>query len=258
MKQTFSILIALLLTAPQLWAFDENDIPPPPMPEYMKASGYKSAQSDLDNDQAETFNNEPIEDIKNEFLQAAQEEDASAEELTNEESNTMTADHSVDDSTPMVEEDPVKKEDLQQVNAMEVAEPEFKQAEIVDPNIEQSKDEYLQVNAEEEPVPENIEEDEVPLDQLASVEENLEQSEQESELNMASQDRKIANHSSFKAGMYKFKKECIMHSEASSMSSNEGVIRPGRKLWIDAHSPKWHKAYKKSGTVYISADCLQK
>ena len=60
----------------------------------------------------------------------------------------------------------------------------------------------------------------------------------------------------FKSGMYKFSEKCTMYKEPRALSEEAGSIRPGRKLWIDAHNDGWHKAYKKSGTVYISADCL--
>lgn len=61
----------------------------------------------------------------------------------------------------------------------------------------------------------------------------------------------------FKPGMHQFSKKCTMRDKPSELGEAQGAIRPGRKLWIDAHNQKWHKAYKKSGAVYISADCLK-
>ncbi len=68
--------------------------------------------------------------------------------------------------------------------------------------------------------------------------------------------RKVAT-SVFKSGMHKFTSDCTMRAKPSAESAPKGSIGKGRKLWIDPHNEDWHKAYKKSGTVYIPANCLK-
>ncbi|MCJ8276314.1 MAG: hypothetical protein MJK18_05710 [Bdellovibrionales bacterium] len=60
----------------------------------------------------------------------------------------------------------------------------------------------------------------------------------------------------FKSGMHKFKKKCTMFTQPNKTSSPNGVVKAGRKLWVDGHNANWRKAYKKSGTVYIHKSCL--
>lgn len=255
MKHYIAILLITILVAPMTWAFDEKDIPPPPMPDYMKNSEYDAPQAK--SDQSEDFNNEPIEDIKQEFLQAGQE-DLEAQEISNasepvEGPMESGVDEEPEEETRMVLEDPVEPEPIPEVNPVEVSTPEFQQAEINDPDQEEVRQEYLQSEA-----PETQEVQEEGYQQeLAGVEQSLEEAEQEAEVTMEKPGREISSTKPFKAGMYKFAKECKMYSEASSMSSEEGVIRSGRKLWIDAHTSTWHKAYKKNGTVFIPANCLK-
>lgn len=60
----------------------------------------------------------------------------------------------------------------------------------------------------------------------------------------------------FNGGMHSFKKDCTMYSKPNTSSSSAGSVSKGKKLWIDPHNNEWHKAYKKSGTVYIHNSCI--
>lgn len=61
-----------------------------------------------------------------------------------------------------------------------------------------------------------------------------------------------------KNGFYTFKNSCTMKAEADSASSDVGQVNAGKKLWLDHHDSQWFKVYKKSGTAYISANCINK
>ncbi len=266
MKWFLKILIIQFLVFPTAWGIDEKDIPPPPMPDYMKDKGYQPAEASERSPSSTQGEQEdvPYEDVKREFLQAG-DEDLETPEVTAvddvqtgdiEEGAAEPAVH----SPKMVLEDPVEEEKVDPVNAVEESVPEFEQAEISDPQTEQVRDEYLQSGKQElqEEVQEyQPEEDDAPSE-LASVEQKLEQAEEQAEQSLEQKDRDVSGLKPFKAGMYKFTKECTMYQEDSSFSDKAGVISAGRKLWIDPHSTNWRKAYKKSGEVYISADCLTK
>ena len=143
---------------------------------------------------------------------------------------------------------------MEEVSAVDESEKEFEQAAMpaVEPVAEQPIEETPNPNP---PVEEPAVAEEPAAEKLAEVEENLEASEQEAEERLNT-GRVPSSKKKFKSGMYKFEEKCAMHAEPSSMSDKAGSIRAGRKLWIDPHNDSWHKAYKKSGTVYISADCL--
>jgi hypothetical protein len=40
-------------------------------------------------------------------------------------------------------------------------------------------------------------------------------------------------------------------------SKSVGNVAKGKKLWLESHNAQWFKAYKKSGTAYVSADCIK-
>ena len=60
-----------------------------------------------------------------------------------------------------------------------------------------------------------------------------------------------------KNGYFVFANACDMKSSPSSESKSVGNVAKGKKLWLDAHNTQWFKAYKKSGTAYIPADCVK-
>lgn len=273
-------------------AQDEDDIPPPPMPDYMQEAGYETPNgfdreepapeaetadvSEREPASAEPLNNlgdQTPEDIKNEFLQAGDELEDDIQETAMpavepvDESDIAEGDaESISDQPEVIIEDVVQEDMPVEETPVEVADQEFQQAEIQDPNAPAIKEAYVNPDQsvseapvaavapqEAEAVAEPVVEE--PLDKLADVEEKLEQREIEQEEALAGV-RAPANKKKFKSGMYKFKEECTMRAEPRSLSDEAGTIRAGRKLWIDPHNSGWHKAYKKSGTVYISADCL--
>jgi len=61
----------------------------------------------------------------------------------------------------------------------------------------------------------------------------------------------------FKSGLHTFSQTCSMKSKPSDSGADEGTVQAGKKLWLDAHNGEWLKAYKKSGPVYVSADCIK-
>lgn len=264
MKWFLKILIAQCLVLPSAWGFDEKDIPPPPMPDYMQKKDFEAAAAAPTRSTAsETKEQEdvPYEDVKREFLQAG--EDDTETSAISAVDDVQTGDIEEDRAEPLVQSPQMVVEDSEDpevdpVNAVEESVPEFEQAEINDPQAEQVRDEYLQSGKEElqEEVEEYKPDEGKPSEELASVEQKLEQAERQAEESLANKERDVSGLTPFKAGMYKFSKECTMYQEDSSFSDKAGVISAGRKLWIDPHSTNWHKAYKKSGAVYISADCL--
>jgi uncharacterized protein YgiM (DUF1202 family) len=60
----------------------------------------------------------------------------------------------------------------------------------------------------------------------------------------------------FKNGMYRTKRDCNMREEADPSSGKAGVVKKGKKLWMEAHNDGWVKVFKKSGAVYLSRSCL--
>lgn len=68
--------------------------------------------------------------------------------------------------------------------------------------------------------------------------------------------RQSASSGSFKGGFHRFSSKCQMKKRPSDSSSNAGTIRANKRLWVDPHNGNWRKVYKKSGPVYVSADCL--
>ncbi len=63
--------------------------------------------------------------------------------------------------------------------------------------------------------------------------------------------------SAAKNGYFVFASACDMKSSPSADSKSVGNVSKGKKLWLDSHNASWFKAYKKSGTAYISADCVK-
>jgi hypothetical protein len=62
--------------------------------------------------------------------------------------------------------------------------------------------------------------------------------------------------SAAKNGYFVFANACDMKSSPASGSKSVGNVAKGKKLWLDVHNGQWFKAYKKSGTAYISANCV--
>ncbi len=60
-----------------------------------------------------------------------------------------------------------------------------------------------------------------------------------------------------KNGYFVFANACDMKSSPTSGSKSVGNVAKGKKLWLDSHNSEWFKAYKKSGTAYIAADCVK-
>lgn len=273
--KTINLFILLLFFASTAFAMDEADIPPPPMPEYMKKHQVKMETQDTSfkggdleetsDEVAETSDeemdrevaSEPAvnlggqseEDIKHEFLQAGEEnedvpEDMAVQEVQEGSIEEAAEKEMAEKPIPDLYEEPTGKVPAEEVSEVQESEKEFEQAAM-----------------EKTPMPPPVEVVDQPnptepaADKLAEVEQTLEAAEVEAEARLDN-GRKPSSKKKFKAGMYKFDDKCVMHKEPSSMSDTAGSIRAGRKLWIDPHNESWHKAYKKSGTVYISADCI--
>ncbi len=63
--------------------------------------------------------------------------------------------------------------------------------------------------------------------------------------------------STLKNGFFVFAESCDMKSSPKSGSKSVGNVSKGKKLWLDVHNSSWLKAYKKSGTAYVSSDCVK-
>ncbi len=63
--------------------------------------------------------------------------------------------------------------------------------------------------------------------------------------------------SAAKNGYFVFANACDMKSSPSSESKSVGNVAKGKKLWLDSHNDQWFKAYKKSGTAYVPANCIK-
>jgi hypothetical protein len=63
--------------------------------------------------------------------------------------------------------------------------------------------------------------------------------------------------SAAKNGYFVFASACDMKSSPSSDSKSVGNVAKGKKLWLDSHNDQWFKAYKKSGTAYVPANCIK-
>lgn len=223
MKVSLTLIIFCLSSFSWAQTMDEADIPPPPMPDYMVESGYevreqkreisseKSSNQETQREvsqNADDFNVESAEDIKQEFLKAGEGD------------------------TKVAENPPV-----QQVIGGDIKDPAdgpvIESAEMI------VEDSSKMAHAEK----------------LTGVEETIEDAESDTEQTLESS-RLPSNQKKFKAGLHTFKKNCPMHVEPRSTSDELGSVSAGRKLWIDPHNDRWHKAYKKSSTVYIPAECL--
>lgn len=303
MRTTIKFLLLTGLLHFTTWAHGDEDIPPPPMPEYMKKyqgeheqpttanSKLQYQQSPEPKEKAGKFLNkkqandtvvyrkpEPEEsiedrapqnddsatgeDIRHQYLEdVGLESDDHGDEpresaTTDQPATEYEPINEMESAKPLVEkptmmvEDAPGPEPVAEVDEEEVVVPEFEDAGVVTNEEEDARRQYLQDTGSE--IQQEVAED--ASEKLQEVEQNLEEAEGMAEQKLAGVTKNSGK--SFKGGMYKFKKDCTMHSEPRSLSENRGVIKKGRKLWIDAHNSGWRKAYKKEGTVYISADCL--
>ncbi len=255
MNKISLLFLVFSMLSVSTFAMDEADVPPPPMPDYMKN---KEVDRNTASMPAESFNDQSAESVKEEFLQAGEEdlevaEDEPVATEVVEGPISDVADQNPESSAPKVYEDPAEPAPLEEVSEVEEAEPEFENANITPSQEEKVKNDFQtdvgNEVAEPEPAATNPEE-------LAEVEKTLEKAEQEAEA-IAEGVRKPSARRPFKAGLYTFSEKCTMYKQPRSLSEEAGSIPAGRKLWIDPHNDGWLKAYKKSGTVYISSDCLQ-
>jgi hypothetical protein len=249
-------ILLLLILGTFSWAQNSSDVPPPPMPDYMKKHNFKSppppppktklqSPAMVQPEKKETkkvtkFLNESKpqpkifqktssikEDVDKTLIENQEDDEASLEPETE-----ITEAPKYDDSENETNE--VMEQTLERVNSKYLQDTENENtAELQEANGKNS----AQAN-----------------EKLAEVEDMLESQEQDHEKLL--NNRIVAGTQKFKAGMYKFNSDCSMHVDASSISDKAGKIKAGQKLWIDSHDTNWHKVYKKSGAVYISADCL--
>lgn len=63
--------------------------------------------------------------------------------------------------------------------------------------------------------------------------------------------------SALKNGFFVFADNCDMKASPKNSSKSVGNVSKGKKLWLDVHNSSWLKAYKKSGTVFVSSDCVK-
>ena len=63
--------------------------------------------------------------------------------------------------------------------------------------------------------------------------------------------------SATKNGYFVFASACDMKASPSAGGKSVGNVAKGKKLWLDSHNAQWFKAYKKSGTAYVPADCVK-
>ncbi len=275
------ILVVLLTVLSFSWgAFSQNgDVPPPPMPSYMKKKPQEASsvyanqklQPESEVSQREPANskflrkNEPnvrtfikttktpqivqvdpddAEEVKDEFLQDVSEEDT----LASEQEPVRVNDY--DEPTPAPSPAPAE--------TVKVIKPVLAPSKTPDTESELPVPTASVPETPYDPLDSDTSSLEAPsqADKLMVVEEQLEASGQIAEDNLRNP-RKPTSSAVFKPGMYKFSKDCKMYSEASSSGDESGVIKSGRKLWIDSHDNDWHKVYKKEGAVYISSDCLK-
>jgi|GEM_PF-2931566 len=61
----------------------------------------------------------------------------------------------------------------------------------------------------------------------------------------------------FKQGMYDFGEDCQMREDPAANGTPAGMVRAGKKLWVEPVDNNWLRVYKKAGPVFISRDCLQ-
>ena len=62
--------------------------------------------------------------------------------------------------------------------------------------------------------------------------------------------------SNFKQGMYTFNEDCQMRDDADRNGSPAGMVRAGKKLWVEPYDSNWLRVYKKSGPVYVRRSCI--
>ncbi|MBY0316024.1 MAG: hypothetical protein K2Q26_10915 [Bdellovibrionales bacterium] len=128
------------------------------------------------------------------------------------------------------------------------------QIEPMTDTVTQAEKELAPVN--EEPSPE------IALDPVPKVEEEM--SEELDSTPAPSPKKKKSEKSAarkqasvFKNGFYTFSSSCQMKTQPDESSPDAGAVTEGKKLWLDSHNPQWLKAYKKAGTVYVPASCVQ-
>lgn len=253
-------------------AQNETDIPPPPMPEYMKKQRVEmpvqqSAEQSLDQEEvspvrhlaseSSSFDEQSEESIREEFLNAAEDEidhNAKLEQDPIEQPIEDPLSAPVMDKPAAVLEEAPGAEPLQEVSEVEVAVPEFEEVDRDSATEEAASNQYIPGSGSE--LQHEVAEENNTNANLEEVEEKLEESENLAEQTLID-GRKPTGDTAFKSGMYKFSDNCTMYKEPRSFSDEAGTIAAGRKLWIDPHKGNWLKAYKKSGRVYISADCLK-
>lgn len=274
----FLTLLVVSLFCQNNWAQSGSDIPPPPMPDYMKkhriTNPPPAPQPKAKLQPQETLQDTPVKEKKTKFLEEAsnlkvfsktEAEITPAQEnflqsLSGENSREVAQEPTdLENENSSTNEEPLEfteleeatHEQIEEVSEVDVSEPEFEQAKMGDESMENIKEAFLSDAGNTPTVLDGEKQQEEPSENLAEVEQTLEAAEAKAEEQLREPT------TTFKPGMHQFHKKCMMRAEPSEHSESQGAIQSGRKLWIDAHNSKWHKAYKKSGAVYISADCLQ-
>lgn len=202
-------------------ALGEGTIPPPPMPEYMKkqAAGMQPVKPPRKKLQAqEAGQNVPPPESTEKFLK-----DSADKTKVFQKGQTAQSGRK-----PNSNPEEVKEEFLKDVETEDVPEAAVKEIETLKDHPQEAAEPLV---AESEAKDNKI----VPTPE----------------------DDAVRKPTSFKAGMHTFSKECTFYTAPDRESAEDGSAKSGKKLWLDPHVEGWVKAYKKSGTVYIPADCVQ-
>lgn len=209
------LMILTLLVMATYTAKADGDIPPPPMPSYMKKHPADVEQQKLQPNAEHT--SQPSTDGK--FLKKMNE--------------TPKAMIKTEPVAQIQDADEVRDEYLEDVDQEEVS----NEQATVDPTPSSTD-----TIAEDRDTPSHTLTQETPI---APIKPKVE----------SPVPRKPTSRT-FKPGMHEFVKDCNMRSEADHNSDSQGIVKSGKKLWVDRHSEGWHKVYRKNGEAYISADCL--
>lgn len=94
-----------------------------------------------------------------------------------------------------------------------------------------------------------------------TVEENTEADVNAEVAATAIEEKEVIQEASFvesqiKDGFYNFSYDCSMRESSSMDSRIVGIIRKGKRLWVDKAQGEWATVYRTSGPAYVKRGCL--
>ena len=163
-------------------------------------------------------------------------------------------------SEEVVENTQEEKQVLESILANETS--EEKATDIVEIEIKEEKIEDA-VEVTEAPITEPQKLEAAPVAEVVEEKELAEKTEEAKEevIEKNEEIKEIIQSASLvetglKSGFYNFSYDCSMREKAGINGKIVGLIRKGKRLWVDDHKGRWVTVYRTSGPAYVHQNCL--